>query len=517
MEARHASSTVLRDLLIRAAELYPAHRAVVCAGRSLTWAQLRDRSFQLAARLRDEGIGRGDRVAALQANELETSEIAWALAQLGAVMVPMSARLTAAEVAYIVDDAGAELALVSGGLEGRLSGTAARVIVSGGRPYEEYLAEAPTAEPPQAESDADVVLQLYTSGTTGRPKGVLLSQRSSIQNAITTLAAQNLRHEDVFMTATPLTHAAGGTRIFTLAIDGLTHVVAPKFDPADWFRTVARERVTATILIAPMMRALLEHRDLGGADVSSLRLVVYGAAPTPVELLEAAMEKLPTVGFFGAYGLTEGHPQLTILTPDEHRRFAADPVLRRRLGSIGRAAPGVRIWPADPEGGRLPPGQPGELMVRSTKSMDGYWKNPDATQAAFRKGWLATGDVGYLDEEGYIFLVDRLKEMVISGGFNVYPSEIERALRSHQSVLEAAVVGVPDADWGEVPVAFVVLQPGSHVEEAELRAICERELARYKHPRDIHRLDALPRNETGKILKQTLKEMAQSHTGVDER
>jgi acyl-CoA synthetase (AMP-forming)/AMP-acid ligase II len=505
-------STLLRDLLIRAAELYPAHPAVVCGTRNLTWSQLRDRSFQLAGRLQDEGVKRGSRVAALQANELETSEIAWALAELGAVMVPMSARLAAAEVAFIVGDAGADLALVSSGLEDRLDGTPTRVIVSGGGDYEAYLAQATPTEPAELESDSDIALQLYTSGTTGRPKGVLLSQRSSIQNALTTLAAQQLRHEDVFMTATPLTHAAGGTRIFTLAIDGLTHVVVPKFDPGDWFRIVARERVTATILIAPMMRAIIEHPDLAGADVSSLRLIVYGAAPTPVELLEAAMQKLPTVGFFGAYGLTEGHPQLTVLTPEEHHRFAADPTLRRRLGSIGRAGPGVRIWPADSEGRRLPPGEPGELMVRSTKSMDGYWNNPAATEEAFRDGWLATGDVGYLDDDGYIFLVDRKKEMLISGGFNVYPSEIERAMRAHEGVREVAVVGIPDASWGEVPVAFVVAQPGRTVEEAELRAICERELARYKHPREIHMIEALPRNETGKILKQELKRLAQSRS-----
>jgi acyl-CoA synthetase (AMP-forming)/AMP-acid ligase II len=222
------------------------------------------------------------------------------------------------------------------------------------------------------------------------------------------------------------------------------------------------------------------------------------------------MGKLPKVGFFGAYGLTESHPQLTVMTPEEHKRFAADPALRRRLGSVGRAGPSIRIWPADSEGRPLPTGEPGELMVRSTKSMDGYWNNAAATEAAFRDGWLATGDVGYIDEDGYIFLVDRLKEMLISGGFNVYPSEIERALRTHPGVREVAVVGIADENWGEVPVAFVVGQLGTTVDEAELRAICQRELARYKHPREIHLVEALPRNETGKILKQELKRMAQS-------
>jgi acyl-CoA synthetase (AMP-forming)/AMP-acid ligase II len=333
-----------------------------------------------------------------------------------------------------------------------------------------------------------------------------------IQNGLTVLLGQGTDHRDSFLSTTPLTHAASGTRIFSLATDGLKHVIMESFDVAGFFELVARERITTTILVPTMLADVVDSPLLGGADLSSMRFIIYGAAPTPEPLIARALEALPC-GLFQGYGLTEGSPALTAFTPEEHQRFrtSSDPAVRRRLRSMGRPVPGVRAKIVGDDGAPVAVGEPGELHVRSTKTMLGYWGSPELTAGAFVDGWLATGDVCEADDEGYLFLVDRKKEMLISGGFNVYPSEIERVLRDHAAVREAAVVGTAHERWGEVPVAFVALRADTAdaaVVLDELRAMCRDQLAGYKQPRDLRVVDALPRNETGKIHKPTLRTWA---------
>jgi acyl-CoA synthetase (AMP-forming)/AMP-acid ligase II len=501
----------LSDVLLRNVEQYAGDRAVVCGDEVLLWGDLGTNALRLADALAREGIRRGDRIAAMQGNSPELCEIAYAAALLGAVLVPVSPRLTRDEVAYVVADAEIVRAFVEAGHPSAEAFAAMPVIETRSPAYAEFRDSGQAVEPAERGTADDVVLQLYTSGTTGRPKGALLTQRAMVQNGLTIQLSQQLTHDDVFLSATPLTHAASGTRIFSLGVDGMTLVILERFTPEAFFDAVARNRVTTTILVPTMLRDVLESPALATADLSSLRFIVYGAAPTPEPLIREALEKLPC-GLVQGYGLTEGCPALTIFTAEEHDRFVADPALSHRLRSIGRPVPSVRMRVVGEDGEPVAVGETGEIQVRSTKSMIGYWHAPDKTSAAFRQGWLMTGDVGTRDEAGYVYLLDRKNDMLISGGLNVYPSEIERVLVSDPSVREAAVVGLPHDRWGEVPAAFVVLADdradGAAAEARDhLARLCRDQLAGYKQPHSITLLDALPRNETGKIRKDALRTM----------
>jgi fatty-acyl-CoA synthase len=487
-------------------QLYGAREAVIAGRRRITWVELDQRSGRLAGALAASGVTRGGRVAAMVDNGPEIVLLGWALARLGAVLVPISPRLAAPEVEHIVGDSGATLVVAGPEQVGAFGRLAVRVLVADGVDFDRLLAWE-GHQPAESEKPDDPILQIYTSGTTGRPKGVLHSQRATIQNALTAMITQDLRHGDVFLSATPLTHTAAGVRIFSLAIDGIAHALLPRFDPGEWLALVERERVTTTIAVAAMLRAILDSPAFEGTDLSSLRLLVYGAAPTPLPLLREAMARFPS-GFLHGYGLTEGHPGLTVMGPDEHRRFAADPGLQHRLESIGRAVPSVRVRVVGPDEAELGPGEVGELQVRSTKTMLGYSGNPAATAQVLRNGWLATGDLARIDSEGYVYLAGRLKELLISGGFNVYPSEIERVLEEDPTVLEAAVVGRADERWGEVPVAFVLTRPGRPLDVDRLRARCQANLASYKVPVAIYGVAAFPRTDSGKIAKRELPKAA---------
>lgn len=479
---------------------------MVVGRQRISWVELDERSGRLAGALAASGVRKGTPVAAMLDNGHEIVELGWALARLGAVLIPVNPRLTPPEVDYILRDSNASLAVAGAEQAGVFRRLGINVLVADGVDFDRLLGWA-GAQPAELEQPDDPILQIYTSGTTGRPKGVLHSQRATVQNALTAMITQDLRHSDIFLSATPLTHTAAGVRIFSLAIDGIAHVPLPRFDAEEWLALVEKQRVTTTIVVAPMLRKILDSPAFEGADLSSLRLLVYGAAPTPLPLLREAMERLPS-GFLHGYGLTEGHPGVTVMGPEEHRRFAADPRLQHRLGSIGRAVPSVRVRVVGPDGVELGPDGVGELQVRSTKTMLGYAGNPAATAEVLHNGWLGTGDIARIDGEGYVFLVGRRKEMLISGGFNVYPSEIERVLEDDSTVLEAAVVGRPDERWGEVPVAFVVIRPGHRLDVDGLRARCQANLAQYKVPVAIHAMATFPRTDSGKIAKAELREPA---------
>lgn len=500
------------DLLMRNVELYGPRRAVVHGDITMTWSQLASNVAALAARMAADGVQRGDRIAILQPNGVELVEVAYATAMLGAVVVPVSPRLTEHEVAYVVKDAEITLAFVAEGHPTRNAFSATPVVATRCTDYVVYRESGVGLDAPERGTADDVVMQLYTSGTTGRPKGALLTQRAMIQNGLTIQVSQQLTCDDVFLSATPLTHAAAGTRIFSLGIDGMALVILDRFTPEAFVDAVARHGVTTTILVPAMLRDLVESSALAGADLSTLRFIVYGAAPTPEPLIRRSLDTLPC-GLVQGYGLTEGSPALTVFTADEHVRFAADPALGHRLASIGRVVPAARIAVLDGSGNPVPRGEAGEIAVRSTKSMAGYWHNPEATGATFRNGWLLTGDIGRQDDHGYLYLVDRKKDMLISGGINVYPSEIEAVLIGHDDVREASVVGVHDERWGESPVAFVVAREtrtgDSEALVEELRVMCRDRLAGYKQPKQINVVADMPRNETGKILKGVLRDLVQ--------
>ena len=482
------------DLLERDAALFPQRTAVaVAGGPSVSFAELRDRVRRLAAGLEAAGVGRGDRVALMADNGLVYFDVYLAVAYLGAAAVPLNAHLTDPEVSFILSNAGPSLTVATGPYAERLRaiGTTGPVIDADGDAYGDLLASDPFADLNRAAED-DTSLIIYTSGTTGRPKGVCLTQRGLAFNGLTMALVQRFRPDDVYLSTTPLCH---------MLADGQTHVVLRSFSPESFFAAVAEHRVTVSILVPAQLRRLLDHPGFDGADLSSLRLIVYGAAPTAGPLIRQAYERFGC-GLYQSYGITECVSNLTGLLPEDHDlAMAGRPEL---LDSCGRVVPGVRIELHDESGAMVAPGEVGEIWVKSEKVMAGYWRDPDQTAEALANGWFRTGDLGRMDDKGYLYIVGRSKDMLISGGVNIYPSEIEAVLYDHPAVAEAAVVGRPDPEWGERPVAFVELRPNGTLDE--LARWCAERLAKIKVPDEFIAVDSFPRTVTGKIRKVELRE-----------
>jgi acyl-CoA synthetase (AMP-forming)/AMP-acid ligase II len=494
------------DLLERAAAVYPRHDAVIVhGGQRLTYAQLHARVRGFAAGMASLGVQRGDRVALLVHNGLPFFDVYLGCAYLGAAATPVSTRLAAAEVAYQLGNA--EPALVIADAEYALLLAMAPappcgVLYTDSPAYRAMCdTPAPAGIGEQAHGD-DVALIIYTSGTTGKPKGACLTQANLCANAMTIALGQRLVHEDVFMSMTPLYHAATGTRVVTTMIDAQTHVVLREFSVDACLDAIEQHRVSTLIAVPTQLRRILDAPDLAQRDLSSMRLLTYGAAPTVPPLIRRALQALPC-GLYQGYGLSESTSAVSGLLPSDHADLAR---LDLRLTSCGRPLPGVRVRICRDDGGECADDEVGEICVRSDNVMAGYWRNPQATAEALRDGWLRTGDLGRRDAEGYLYIAGRAKEMLISGGVNVYPREIEAAISEHPAVAEVAVVGVADEEWGEVPVAFVLAREGEDVDPDALRAFCAERLARIKVPRRVVMVTEFPRTDSGKVRKFALVE-----------
>ncbi|MDE0117362.1 MAG: AMP-binding protein [bacterium] len=491
------------DLLERDAALYPQRTAVaVDGGPSATFAELRNRVRRLATGLEHAGVSRGARVALMADNGLAFFDVYLAAAYLGAAAVPLNTQLAEPELAFVLSNAEPSLTVTTSDYAQRLGaiGSTGPVIDADGEAYAELLGSEPLADLDRATGDGTALI-IYTSGTTGRPKGVCLSQRGLAFNGLTTALVQRFRPDDVFLSTTPLYHAASGTRVFSMLADGQTHVVLRSFSPESFFAAVAEHRVTISILVPAQIRRLLGHPGFDEADLSSLRLIVYGAAPTAGPLIRQAHERFGC-GLYQAYGITEGVSNLTGLLPEDHDLAMAGH--SELLDSCGRVVPGVRIELHDDSGNLVAPGEVGEIRVKSEKVMAGYWRDPEQTAEALVGGWLRTGDLGRFDDDGYLYIVGRSKDMLVSGGVNIYPSEIEAVLYDHPAVSEVAVVGRPDLEWGERPVAFVELLPEESLDG--LRDWCRQRLAKIKVPDEFIAVDSFPRTVTGKIRKVELRE-----------
>ncbi len=491
------------DLLERDAALYPQQTAVaVDGGPSVAFVELRDRVRRLATGLETAGVGPGDRVALMADNGLVFFDVYLAVAYLGAAAVPLNTQLTDPELVFILSNAEPTLTVATSQYAERLEsiGSAGPVIDADGNAYKDLLASVPLADMDRAVED-DVALIIYTSGTTGRPKGVCLTQRGLAFNGLTMALIQRFRPDDVFLSTTPLYHAATGTRVCSMLADGQTHVVLRSFSPESFFAAVAEHRVTISILVPAQLRRILDHPGFEEADLSSLRLIVYGAAPTAGPLIRQAYERFGC-GLYQGYGISECVTNLTGLLPEDHEMAMAG--RSELLDSCGRVVPGVRIDLHDESGSVVAPGEIGEIWVRSEKVMAGYWRDPDQTAEALVDGWLRTGDLGRFDDDGYLYIVGRSKDMLISGGVNIYPSEIEAVLYDHPAVSEVAVVGRPDPEWGERPVAFVELRPEETLDG--LLEWCRQRLAKIKVPDEFIAVDSFPRTVTGKIRKVELRE-----------
>jgi long-chain acyl-CoA synthetase len=491
--------TMLSDLPTRRARTHPEAPCIEDQDRRLDNVTFAADVDALVSRLSGLGVVVGDVVAVMLPSSCEIVTSMFAAWRLGAALTPVNPALTDAEVTYQLEDCSARV--VIGDERSRRLAAALEVeyvdaatIHAGGRAVEELTPV--TAEPGSrsASTPDDFAFVVYTSGTTGRPKGCLLDHTNVAAMVDSISTELGLDMGDTSLLVLPLFHCNGLiVGVLSVLQAGGSVVVGPRFDPDTFWQAVERHRPTFFSAV-PTMYALLESKTQRQVDTSSLRFVVCGAAPMSAELI-SRFESTFSVPIVEGYGLSEGTVASTL-----------NPVHGpRKAGTVGRALPGQKVEIEAPDGQRLPPGERGEVVIRGDNVMRGYLGRPDETAAVLKDGWLHTGDVGYLDPDGYLVLVDRMKDMIIRGGENIFPKEIEIVLYKHRDVLEAAVVGRPDPIYGEVPVAYVAPRPGSHLDSADLLEHCRASLARFKLPQEIHIQPSLPKNAVGKLMKGQLK------------
>jgi long-chain acyl-CoA synthetase len=501
--------------LKRAAQVKPRGVSTVFRGRRRTWRETEERVARLAGGLQRLGLSRGARAAILALNSDRYFEYLFAVPWAGGVTVPLNIRLAAPEIAYILEDSGTEILFVDehyAGLLEPLEGKMATVrevvflgedgAPAGARTYEDLL-EAGAAPDVMCGGD-DLAGIFYTGGTTGKAKGVMLSHQNLVANAANAIAGIGYDVDSVYLHAAPMFHLADGSSTLAVTMVGGTHVFVPKFDPADCLAAIQRERVTHAVFVPTMINMLVNFPRVGAHDVSALETIMFGGSPMPEAVLRRALEAIPGCRFVHGYGMTEVAPIATLLDP---RYATLEGPYAGRLKSCGRAAVLCEVKIVDEQDREVPRRTVGEVLVRGPNVMLGYWNQPEATAQALRGGWMHTGDRGYMDEEGFVYIVDRLKDMVITGGENVYSIEVESAISTLDGVAEVAVIGIPDDTWGERVHAIVVPRPGRTLTPEQVIAHCRTQIAGYKCPRSVEiRSAPLPLSGAGKILKTALRE-----------
>jgi fatty-acyl-CoA synthase len=486
----------------RHAAWQPTKPALIADGRTISYQEFAARIDALASGLVRLGLTRGDRIAILAYNRPEYLELVFAAARIGAIVVPLNWRLAPPEHQSIVGDAAIAALVCEAKLRGAAQAIGAplesvrRIAIGfaaeGWTEYEALLAEV--------RSDGgglpdDPALIVYTSGTTGKPKGAVLTQNALAWNAVNGVAAHDMAAADRILTNLPLFHV-GGLNNQTLPAfhAGATVLLQRRFAPGEMLAAIARDQPSIILLVPAVMSALIGHPAWQSTDLSSVRLAMAGSSVVPVDLIRAFHARGVPVGQI--YGSTETAPIAAVLRRED---------ALRKAGSAGTAALHCDVRIVDERGRDVARGARGEILVRGPNVMRGYWRNETATRAAFHGGWFRTGDIGALDDDGYLFVVDRKQDMIVSGGENIYPAELEALLSGHHAIAEAAVVGCPDRRWGEAPVAFVVRAPGSALDENAVKALFDGQLARFKHPQRVIFVDGLPRNAMGKILRYELR------------
>ena len=501
--------------LRRACQINANGVATIDGGRRRTWAEFRERVARFAGALQAAGVQPGDRVAILALNGDAYLEYFYATPWAGALVVPLNIRLAAPELIAILNDAGASALVVDEAFAGMLSAlqpnapSVRRVLVAGGGAVPDgatSLEAAIDGARPIAQADvadADIYGIFYTGGTTAASKGVMLSHGNIVANQMNMLAEIPFGLKTVYMHAAPMFHAADCAATFSVTPGAGTHTFVPRFDPPAVMRTIQDRGVTHTIMVPSMINMLVNAPTVGDYDLSTLQLIMYGGSPISDAVLRRAMEALPNTGFLQAYGMTELSPVATFLSTTCH---VTDGPLAARLRSGGRAAVTAEIRIVDDQDREVPRGTVGQIAVRGPIVMKGYWNQPALTANALRGGWMHTGDGGYMDNDGFVFIVDRIKDMIITGGENVYSVEVENAIYQHPAVAMCAVIGVPDQQWGERVHAVISLKPGQSVTSAEIVAHCRTLIAGYKCPRTVDvRSEPLPLSGAGKVLKTVLR------------
>ncbi|HYC22771.1 MAG TPA: AMP-binding protein [Candidatus Bathyarchaeia archaeon] len=502
------------------AAIFPDQEILVFGRDRFTYGQTLARVRRLASALRARGVGRGTAVAVLATNSHHYVECYYATAQAGAVFVPLNYRAKLHELEHMIGKAAPAVLLFADRYAPLLADLAGklpplrRIALERGDGTEETI-DALIAEGTEEGEDAeieesDTSVLMYTSGTTSLPKGVMLTFGDFTNYVVGTVEMADGEPRGTALLSVPLYHIAGATNIMTSVWAGRKLVLLSQFDAGQWLESVERERVTHAFVVPTMLKQILDHPNFGSFDLSSLENLSYGGAPMPFPVIRRALESFPrSCGFVNAFGQTETTSTLTVLGPDDHRLSGdakADELVLKRLRSIGRPLPDVEIKVADEAGEALGPNQMGEILVRTPRVMKGYAGDVEGGAKLEDDGFLHTRDLGYIDEDGYVFLVGRQDDMIIRGGENIAPAEVEAVLQSHPAVDEAAVLGVPNLEWGQVVAAAVVLRPGASAEPAELIDFCRARMASFKKPEVVQVVDALPRNPLGKLLRRELRD-----------
>ncbi len=501
----------LGDIPRRGARIHADKEAIVFEDSRFTYRELDDRVNRFANALVGVGCVRGERIAILSENTHKFLEVYFGAAKAGAAVVPLNFRLAEKELVQILNDAEPGLLLIGDGYEGMTPGLKAAVPsvktcialdtrVEGCLSYEEWISEAPATDLFPTPGENDMAVLMYTGGTTGLPKGVMLSHRNVLASAIGIALGTQLDHRDTTCMVLPLFHASFWPALVCLMMGGKV-VVVRQADIGVILGAVQDEKCTHINAVPTLYNWMLSFPQLDNFDLSSLRLMTYAGSPMPVDILKKCMQKFGNI-FAQGYGLTEAAPLVSWLSAEEH---SVDGSKARLLYSAGKEGHGVEVRVVDEQGAPVNCGEVGEVAARGANIMLGYWKNKEMTQESLRDGWLHTGDMGYLDNEGYLFLSDRKADMIVTGGENVYPTETENVLYQHPAVHECAVTSAPDEHWGERVQAVVIMKPGTSVTEQELIAHCKRNLAGYKCPKKIEFWDHLPKSPVGKILRKDVK------------
>lgn len=509
------------DFLNIATAICPDKTAIVFEDKRYTFSQLNERVNRLANGLLKLGIKKGDRVAFLQVNCNQCVETYFAVAKTGAIYMPLNFRARGNELSYILNIAEATTLLAG---ERYIS------LINSIRPelkylkhlisienkhddmpyYEDMISSSPADEVETEIDDDDTTMLMYTAGTTGFPKGVMLSHNSFAIYMLENVTPADPISEEGNILTVPLYHVAGIQAMMAAIYGGRTLVMERQFDPKEWMELVEREKVNRAMMVPTMLKQLLDHPDFGKHDLSSLKVITYGAAPMPLPVIKKALEVFPGVSFINAFGQTETASTITSLGPEDHVLSGTEEEKEKklkRLASIGKPMSDVEMKVIDDDGNELPQGKVGEIVARGPRVMTGYWKDEEKTAKTIDKdGWVHTGDVGYVDEDGYFFLSGRSSDMIIRAGENISPEELENAIRTHPKVEDVAVIGVPDETWGEEPRAVVIVKKGETVTEEEIMEHCRANLASFKRPRSVVFVDSLPRNPMGKLIKREIRE-----------
>jgi O-succinylbenzoate-CoA ligase len=501
----------LTDILAQTIRKYPKKKAVVCNEKEFTYKQFYNRVAKLANALLKFGISKNDKVAVLNKNCHYFLEIYFGVMQTGAVLVPLNHHLSANELSFILKDSETKLLIADNYFSNKVKDSINKInqkfkILYTEEDYENLLSSAESALPSVDVKDDDAAQIYYTSGTTGRSKGVVLSHRNVYSHAFYTIEELNLKDTDVWLHAAPLFHLADAWATWAITMVGGTHILVNDFKPKTVCKIIEKQKVSLTNLVPTMYYRLVNYPDIYKYDYSSLRVLLSGGAPISPNLIEKIIETFKC-DYIQTYGMTETSPFLTMsILKDNLRNLSYKEQLKYK-STTGRRFIGVELKVINKYGNEVKPNnkEVGEIIVKGETITKGYWKLPQETKNAFKNGWLYTKDVAVIDSEGYLTIVDRKDDMIITGGENVYSIEVENVLYTHPAVLEAAVIGIPDEEWGEIVKAIIVLKEGKKVTEKEIIEFCKKRIAAYKVPKSVEFQECLPKLGSGKICKNILK------------